>query len=88
VLSARLGGVGAEAGAGASRGKQWPCGGTRATQEQEQHATVCAGASSAGSEAVHGGTKRWLVTRRAQEELWWKASARDAGTRWPYRGRS
>jgi hypothetical protein len=26
--------------------------------------------------------------RRAQEELQWKAGARDAGTRWPYRRRS
>jgi hypothetical protein len=35
----------------------------------------------AGNEAARGGTKRWLATRRTQEELRWKASARDAGTR-------
>jgi hypothetical protein len=28
------------------------------------------------------------VQTRAQEELWRKAVSRDAGTRWPYRGRS
>jgi hypothetical protein len=78
----------AAAGAGVREAWSRRVSGTRATQEQEHRAMACAGASSTGSEAMRAGTKRWLATRRALEELWWKASARDVGTRWPYRGHS
>jgi hypothetical protein len=57
----------AGAGVGASAAQEWAL-------ERRDSGDV-------GSEAARGGTKRWLATRRAPEELWWKASARDAGTR-------
>jgi hypothetical protein len=65
----------------------WAGGGVGARAAQER-ALERRDSGDAGSKATCGGTKRWLATRRTQEELWWEASARDAGTRWPYRGRS
>jgi hypothetical protein len=50
---------------------------------------VLGGRNGAGPWARAGdaGVRR-AEQRHAQEELWWRAIARDAGTRWPYRGRS
>jgi hypothetical protein len=50
---------------------------------------VLSGRSRAGPWArADGAEVRRAEQRHAQEELRWKAVARDAGTRWPYRGRS
>jgi hypothetical protein len=58
----------------------WAGVGVAASAAQER-ALERRNSGDAGSEAARGETKRWLATRHAQEELWWKASARDAGTR-------
>jgi hypothetical protein len=78
-------------GAGAERGRRRAGGASvrAVTRGSWRCVQVLGGWSRAGPWARAGdaGVRR-AEQRHAQEELRWKAVARDAGTRWPYRGRS
>jgi hypothetical protein len=78
-------------GAGPERGRRRAGGASvrAVTRGNWQCVQVLGGRNGTGSWARAGNAGvRHAEQRHAQEELWWRAVARDAGTRWPYRGRS